>query len=262
MVAKLGGALFGALSDAASGSPAEDGPPADPPPERLPLVPPPDDTFFSPQPVTRASLAAKQSAAKAHAAVIAAGQAASAAKYADFQAKRAEDLSAEATVARGAAVSHDYVQSLRKTVEMLWQQAQTPGGGDPLEIRKARRLSKQGSRMYREGSKSLGDLAELEKAEDEQALSLPSDIAEMVPRLRERLEKQQTLAKEVFSTSERQRKQMETQAPASLHPPKNRLPPELLRPDGHPWWPAKVPKIPAHQEQKIMVIPALGASFL
>mmetsp|Transcript_4610 Transcript_4610/g.10826 ORF Transcript_4610/g.10826 Transcript_4610/m.10826 type:complete len:268 (-) Transcript_4610:19-822(-) len=231
-----------------------------PPPDKPPLLPPPISPFFQGQPAARANAMATESGwygALADSANVKAQQEYGNAMY---YADEAVTKAGEAAGYRQAAVDWDMVNSMTQSLNFLLQQSQQPGGGDPPEVLMARALHEKGHALVEEGLAPLERFDYLEEKEAEAEQIFDGITLEDLHEAREDLHDQQNRAEEVLSRVDHHHKEMET----ILHDWNSRsvftkLPTELKKPNGDPWWPLPVPP-PKLPDREIMVMP-IGAGI-
>lgn len=208
------------------------------PPRALPIQPPPDIEGYMSQPSVRASYMAKRALAKAAQASEAAGLAAQAGRSAEKLASMAQAASANASVAQNALVELGRIDSMVRSVNRIAAGAldDDVNRDVPWEVLRASRLAES---MRRRHQKVLSAAAAIDRLALEERDYLPPGFLSMLENLHARaLALGHPLAR-VAATAAQQEAELRSQyRPA---PPPPRLPSELLRPDGEPWWPEPVP---------------------
>lgn len=222
------------------------------------LLPAPEMPYAHALPATKAGVMSKVSKQKADDAWYAAQDATLAEDDAYWYAHDAQVKEGEADAARANAVNWDYIGSMVKTLNSLLQQESAAGLGDPVEVNLSRHMLATARRAARSGKLPLKLLLSINDDGGEVTSVLSGSLIEDIKKAAATIDDQQRQAEQVEGVAEQHRDFMEQ---LGKREPIARLPKELLRPDGEPWWPQPVPrpKLPARQ---IMVAPAAGASFL
>mmetsp|Transcript_31491 Transcript_31491/g.96780 ORF Transcript_31491/g.96780 Transcript_31491/m.96780 type:complete len:136 (+) Transcript_31491:1-408(+) len=132
-----------------------------------------------------------------------------------------------------------------------------PDADVPREVAAARRMARHSRQLVRQAARDERALRGLLEREGDR---LDPMVAEAAERLRAKLREQRQEVEQVAGAARRHRDFVEQELrPSDDQPP--RLPRELLRPDGQPWWPQRPPP-PQLQPEQMLVMPVPGASFL
>lgn len=253
---KMGGKLLGKLGKFALPADASGPPIFDDNFHRL--LPAPEMPYAHALPATKAGVMSRVAKLRADQAWWAAHDASRSAYDADWYAHDAQVKEGQADAARGAAVSWGYIDSLVKTMNFLLQQESSPGLGDPVEVNLSRHMFTTARRAARSGKLPLKLLVSINDDGGEVTSVLSGGLIEDIKKAAALMDDHQKQAEKVIAVAAQHRDFMEQ---LGKREPIARLPKELLRPDGEPWWPQPVPrtKLPARQ---IMLAPAAGANFL
>ncbi|CAK9075331.1 Uncharacterized protein SCF082_LOCUS36524 [Durusdinium trenchii] len=253
----LMGAAKGALLGGSNGPPPV-GEAWWPPPDKPPLLPPPISPYFQGQPASRASAIATESGwfgAQADVANVKAQR-----EYANamFYADEAVTKAGEAAGYREAAVDWDKVNSMTQSLNELLRKSEALDGGDPPEVLMARHLHNQAKALVDEGETPLERFDYLEEKNQEAEQVFDGITLEELHKARDALHDQQDMAEEALKRADLHHDQMEK----ILHEWNSRstvtkLPREMTKPNGDPWWPDPVPP-PRLPDREIMLVPAGG----
>eukprot|EP00931_Biecheleriopsis_adriatica_P122555 TRINITY_DN97556_c0_g1_i1.p1 TRINITY_DN97556_c0_g1~~TRINITY_DN97556_c0_g1_i1.p1 ORF type:complete len:291 (+),score=78.46 TRINITY_DN97556_c0_g1_i1:83-955(+) len=259
---KLGG-KFGKLKGMMGMGDAPEDPPVgrawQQPPDELPLYPPPVTPQFEAQPATRATAMAQEAERLASAAATAARNAERAYQDAEWELSKAREEEGHAAANRKAAVDWDLVDSMTRSLNRLLEKTQEPDGGDPIEVVKARKMQKDAWSTTKSGRRILKAFDFLGEKEEEVEEAIPQGLLADLRKAEAELEDQQAQAEKVLESAQQHRDtmmQMFTDASKKTRIIRGglKLPRELEKPNGDPWWPEPVPP-PKLPERQIMVLP-------
>lgn len=252
--------LLGAAKGALLGGGTSGGPPAVgeawwPPPDKPPLLPPPISPYFQGQPASRASAIATESGWFGALADVANVKAQREYGNAMYYSDEAVTKAGEAAGYREAAVDWDLVNSMTRSLNELLRKSELPGGGDPPEVLMARHLKHQAQDMVDEGEAALERFDYLQDHQEEVAEVFDGITLEELHKARDTLEDQHDLALEALTRARAHDDMMEKILHDwNLKGAVTKLPTEMKKPNGDPWWPDPVP--PARlPDRQIMLLP-------
>ncbi|CAK9075333.1 unnamed protein product [Durusdinium trenchii] len=164
----------------------------------------------------------------------------------------------EAAGYREAAVDWDKVNSMTQSLNELLRKSEALDGGDPPEVLMARHLHNQAKALVDEGETPLERFDYLEEKNQEAEQVFDGITLEELHKARDALHDQQDMAEEALKRADLHHDQMEK----ILHEWNSRstvtkLPREMTKPNGDPWWPDPVPP-PRLPDREIMLVPAGG----
>lgn len=222
------------------------------------LLPAPETPYAHALPATKSGVMSKLAKLKADDAWYAAEDARRSEDDAYWYAHDAQVKEGEAYAARTNAVNWDSIDSMVKTLNSLLRQESAAGLGDPVEVNLARHMLTTARRAARSGKLPLKLLLSINDDGGEVTSVLSGSLIEDIKKAAASMDDQQKQAEQVEDIAGHHRDFMEL---LGKREPIARLPKELLRPDGEPWWPQPVPR-PTLPARQIMVAPAAGANFL